>query len=404
MQIQPILSALRKHRLATFLIALEIALACAVLCNACFMIASRLSAMHVDSGVDEAALATIQITGYEPSRSADVDARALAALRGVPGVQSVSLLNSIPFGMRRGTAGITTDAAGKHFGGVIEFYVGSPGSFHALGLQVVTGRGPQAEDFQPFTGLLPDQAPIQVTQAFAEHLWPGANPLGKQIWLDKSHYQVVGVLKNLVRPDPPGWPTEQRGWSVFVPAQPGKYLTGSYLLRADPQDMPRVMRDALAAITKALPDVVIDREDSHTLTELRDGTFRNDRAMAGLLVGVIVALLGVTALGIVGLASFWVAQRRKQIGVRRALGATRGDILRYFQTENFLIVTFGIVLGMVLAFAINLTLMKFYELPRLPFFYLPIGALALWALGQLAVLAPALRAAAVPPVVATRTV
>jgi putative ABC transport system permease protein len=119
---------------------------------------------------------------------------------------------------------------------------------------------------------------------------------------------------------------------------------------------------------------------------------------------VIVALLGVTALGIVGLASFWVAQRRKQIGVRRALGATRGDILHYFQTENFLIVTLGIVLGMVLAFGLNLLLMQHYELPRLPFWYLPVGAVALWALGQLAVLAPALRAAAVPPVVATRSV
>ncbi|MDE2315839.1 MAG: FtsX-like permease family protein, partial [Xanthomonadaceae bacterium] len=129
-----------------------------------------------------------------------------------------------------------------------------------------------------------------------------------------------------------------------------------------------------------------------------------DRAMAGMLVGVIVALLGVTALGIVGLTSFWVAQRRKQIGVRRAIGATRGDILRYFQTENFLIVTFGIALGMLLAYLLNAVLMKFYELPHLPMYYLPIGALALWALGQLAVLGPALRAAQVPPVVATRSV
>jgi putative ABC transport system permease protein len=58
----------------------------------------------------------------------------------------------------------------------------------------------------------------------------------------------------------------------------------------------------------------------------------------------------------------------------------------------------------VLAYAINLLLMTHYELPRLPFFYLPIGAAMLWGLGQLAVLGPALRAAAVPPVVATRTV
>jgi putative ABC transport system permease protein len=125
--------------------------------------------------------------------------------------------------------------------------------------------------------------------------------------------------------------------------------------------------------------------------------------MTGLLFGVIVALLLVTALGIVGLASFWVAQRRRMIGVRRALGATRGNILHYFQTENFLLATLGIALGMVLAYAINLFLMLHYELPRLPGIYFPVGAIALWLIGQLAVLGPALRAAAVPPVVATRS-
>ncbi|MCP1373536.1 ABC transporter permease [Dyella lutea] len=404
MQIAPILAALRKHRLATVLIALEIALACAVLCNACFIIASRLSAMHVESGIDEPALATVQLTGYDPSQSVDVDARALAALRAVPGVQSVTLLNSIPFGARRGTAGITTDAERQHFGGVIEFYVGAPGSLDALGSRIVAGRGPRPEDFQPFTGFMPNEANVQITQALADHLWPGVDPLGKEFWMLKSHYRVVGVLKTLVRPDPPGWTPQERLWSVFVPAQPGPYLTGSYLLRADPKEMPRVMRDALAAVARALPEVVIDRDASQTLTDLRHETFRNDRIMAGLMLGVIAALLLVTALGIVGLASFWVAQRRKQIGVRRALGATRGDILRYFQTENFLIVSLGIALGMLLAYALNVALMQVYELPRLPLAYLPVGALALWVLGQLSVLAPALRAAAVPPVVATRSV
>jgi putative ABC transport system permease protein len=404
MQIRPILSALRKHRLATLLIALEIALACAVLCNACFMIANRMSAMHVESGVDENSLGTIQLNGYEPDQAVDLNARVLTGLRGIGGVQSVSLLNSIPFGERRGTAGLSLDAAGKHFGGVVEFYVGGPGSFQALGLKLTSGRSPVVDDFQPFSGLMPDTASVQVTRALAEHLWPGQNPLGKRIWLIKSPYTVVGVIDHLVRPDPAGWPAGQRDWSIFVPASPGKMLAGSYLIRARPADLDRVMTEAKAAIRKIAPDMVLDGDQSHTLAYLRHRTFQTDRAMTGLLIGVIVALLGVTAFGIVGLASFWVAQRRKQIGIRRALGATRTDILRYFQTENFLIVTLGIVLGMLAAVSINLGLMKLFELPRLPLWYLPVGAVALWLLGQLAVLVPALRAAAVPPVVATRSV
>jgi putative ABC transport system permease protein len=98
-----------------------------------------------------------------------------------------------------------------------------------------------------------------------------------------------------------------------------------------------------------------------------------------------------------------VQQRTKQIGVRRALGATRGQILRYFQTENFLLATIGIVLGMLFAYAINQLLMGKYELPRLPLIYLPVGAALLWLLGQIAVYGPARKAALVPPAVATRS-
>ena len=126
--------------------------------------------------------------------------------------------------------------------------------------------------------------------------------------------------------------------------------------------------------------------------------------MAWMLVLVCVVMLAVTAFGIVGLTSFWVAQRRRQIGIRRAVGATRGDILSYFRTENFLLTGMGVVLGMALAFGINVYLMQHYEMDRMPWYYLPGSAIALWLLGQLAVLGPALRAAAVPPVVATRSV
>ena len=111
-------------------------------------------------------------------------------------------------------------------------------------------------------------------------------------------------------------------------------------------------------------------------------------------------LLLATTAGIVGLSSFWVSQRRRQIGIRRALGATRGDILAYFQIENFLIVGVGVSLGIALAVAGNLWLMARGELPRMPPLFALLGALVLWLLGQIAVLGPARRAAAISPVAA----
>src|SRR5690606_7984853 len=103
---------------------------------------------------------------------------------------------------------------------------------------------------------------------------------------------------------------------------------------------------ALRTLKADGPLRLVSPKAATTLEAARDKYYRNDRAMAWLLVGVCLLLLTVTAVGIAGLTSFWVAQRRRQIGIRRAIGATRGDILRYFQTENFLIATIGIALGM----------------------------------------------------------
>jgi putative ABC transport system permease protein len=141
-----------------------------------------------------------------------------------------------------------------------------------------------------------------------------------------------------------------------------------------------------------------------SIEQVRSEAYAEDRAMAIILSVVIFCLLTITALGIVGMASFWVAQRTKQIGTRRALGATKFDILRYFQTENFIITTMGLIGGGILTYAFSLYLMKEYQAPRLPWYYVPVGFVCLWFLGQLAVLGPALRASRVPPAVATRSV
>lgn len=179
-------------------------------------------------------------------------------------------------------------------------------------------------------------------------------------------------------------------------------LGGGFMIRSKPAQLDRTLQAAAAALAKA--DAGHVQAKTFTFPELRAKYFRGDLAVGRMLTAILVILLVVTTLGVTGLASFWVQQRRRQIGMRRALGATRGDILRYFQIENFLIVTFGVLLGALCMYALNLFLMHRFELPRLPFAYLGIGALALWLLGQLAVFGPALRASHVPPVVATRSV
>jgi putative ABC transport system permease protein len=118
---------------------------------------------------------------------------------------------------------------------------------------------------------------------------------------------------------------------------------------------------------------------------------------------ICVILLSVTAAGIVGLTSFWVGQRARQIGVRRAFGARKIDILRYFQIENLMIVGTGAMVGVLFAYVLSAWLMAHYEMMHLPLFYVAIGVLTLILLGQIAALVPATHASNVPPIVAARS-
>jgi putative ABC transport system permease protein len=128
------------------------------------------------------------------------------------------------------------------------------------------------------------------------------------------------------------------------------------------------------------------------------------RNMAIFLSVVTAMILGVSCLGIFGLATYNVSTRTKQIGTRRAIGARKRDIIAYFMVENAFVLSAGVLAGCVLALATGYWLSTQYALPRLDLYYLVGGVLFLWLVGQLAVWQPARRAASVPPSVATRTV
>ena len=121
-----------------------------------------------------------------------------------------------------------------------------------------------------------------------------------------------------------------------------------------------------------------------------------------MLGAVCALLLAITAFGVVGLTMYWVGQRRRQIGMRRALGARRVDILRYFHTENLLIAGTGCILGIALGLLLAIPGCCQSGAPPHEPGYICGGALMVLVLCQLAVLWPALRAASVAPAIATR--
>lgn len=408
--IQPILASLRHHRLTTALLMLQVALTCAIVCNVAFMIAHRWGEVHIDSGVDEASLSMLDSQGVKADAAPWVrHTEDLAALRRIPGVTAAVAVDTLPLGGSESSTGAcgsseALEAAikansidGQSACAQFATLAGSPGELAALGLKLIAGR-----DFTPDDYKTGDISAAIISRELAERLYPGAQALGKSLYNGSdTPIRIVGVVETLMRPYLRDASINQ--YTMLWPQLPNSNNV-TYLLRSAPQDKERVLKAAVAALNKVNPQRIIPAKYVRTYTQMRAHYFQRDTTMIGLLLASALGLLFVTALGITGLANFWVQQRTRSIGIRRAIGATRGDILRYFQAENFLIVTLGIAIGMLLAFALNVVLMQHYELPRLPLYYLLIGALALWALGQLSVLGPALRAAKVPPVVATRSV
>ena len=404
LQLRPILSTLRRHRTAALLIVLEIALTCAIVSNAVFLILNRVERLRFPSGMADSELVYVSTSSIGRDSESPANTRMdLAALRAIPGVRSVAIVNEIPYGNESENTGVNLSPDQKAPTIDVSTYRADVGGIDTLGLRLVAGRDFKPDEIAEGRELDKSDDPqlpsAIVTRATAERLFGTRDPIGQVIYMLGSHpTRVVGLVDRLVRPQPRNDDAHDL-YSVILPVRQ-TFNAGMYMLRTDPARRGAVLKAAQQALDRKDGRRVAG--DSGLFTDLRDDFYRSDVSMVWLLAGVCVALLVVTAFGIVGLASFWVQQRTRMIGTRRALGATRGQILRYFQTENLLLTSAGIALGMLGAFGINQWLMTQYELPRLPALYLPLGALMLWALGQLAVLAPARRAAALPPAYAMR--
>jgi putative ABC transport system permease protein len=216
---------------------------------------------------------------------------------------------------------------------------------------------------------------------------------------------IIGIVDPLHRQGVDQWSNSYAGQALIWPLRADDSRGIHYIVRARPGQLADAMRGAPKALYGQSRLRIIDPQDGiQDYATIRHKAYDRDRGMA-ILMGIICAvLLAITAAGIVGLTSFWVGQRRKQIGVRRALGARKRDILNYFLTENLLITAGGVVLGVLLALLVNGWMITQFEMARLSPAYVAIGVVVLLLLGQGAVLAPALRASRVSPVEATRSV
>jgi putative ABC transport system permease protein len=406
MELRPILSALRRNKVGAILIGLQMAITLAILCNALFIIEQRLALSHRLTGADETNVFVIsnQWVGNPPDLAARLRAD-LAGLRSLPGVVDATVSNSYPMGNAGSTEGINLTAEQQTPTALTAMYLMDEHGLAALGLKLIAGRNFQPDEVLELVGFTDIKAPssIIITRALADKVFPGKSAVGQSIYLQylAKHVPVVGVVDRLQVPwtQAGGWGSQFSDNSMLVP-----FLfvstSNNYIVRVQPGQLAPVMKAAEKKLFELDPARVL--EPSQTMQFVRDDAYQDDRGLAVILGVVCAALVAVTAFGIVGLTSYWVAQRRRQIGIRRALGATRQAIVRYFQIENLLIAGAGSVLGLALAVSLNLWMVSAFEMERLHVSYTVIGAVLILLLGQAAVLWPALRAASIPPALATR--
>lgn len=410
LQVRPILSALRRHKAAAVLIVLQIALTLAIVSNALFIVQTRMVHLSRPTGTDESSLFVIKNgwLGGLDSRSVDAQIRVdLATLRQLPGVHDAFASEAYPL---EGGGGFlsqikrTPDQTARPQLAIA--YFADEHAIATLGVSLIAGRNFHPDEIgsqDTYDRIAP--AVIIITRDLATKLFPDGTALGRTVWLPDGPTTVVGILASLQGPYAGSTTRSIDEDSILLPARLADPATDTmYLVRAQPGQLDALQRAAPAALLAQNRMRLIDPDEGVlTLAQARAQGYATDRGVAISMMVVCVLLLLATAGGIVGLSSFWVSQRHRQIGIRRALGATRADILHHFQIENFLIVSGGIALGAGFSYATNLLLMAHFELPRLPLYAMPLGGLLLWLLGQLAVYGPARRAAMVAPVWAIRS-
>ena len=401
MEFRPIFSALRRSPTGAILVALQIALALAITVNSIYIVQQRLDKIGREKGIDVENIFVVSFAPVGKDFNGEVVMREdVQLLRSLPGVVDATTSNAVPLSGGGSSNMYYTEPGEKGAESPVNYFMVDEHGLDTLGVKLAEGR-----NFEPSVVTYYDRnssafvPEVIISRAVAQELFKDEPALGKTVYDSLgSPARVVGLYDVMLG----SWPTwEKLDHTALHPAIADAQQS-VYIVRAQPgkrNELMKLAEDRLNALDNGR---IITRVRS--LEQIAAGSYSDDRAMAVYLSIVTLMLVGIAALGIFGLAAFNVSTRTKQIGTRRAVGARRTDVVRYFLVENGLITSVGVLVGCVLALLLGFWLSTTFELPRLNLYYLVGGVAVLWVVGLSAALVPARRAALVSPAIATRTV
>jgi len=405
MDIGPIWRAMMKNKAGFILIALQIAVTMTIMVNAFAIIQERTNNAGRPSGLDEAntfALVSALFTEYEREDKKAMIDEDLALIRGLPGVKNAVATNSFPLRQGGWSMGLQLEPGNQSSDSVgSAIYFVDEHGVDTFASKIIDGKNftpnqvawtIEDDDTWPAHGI--------ITEALGKDLFPDeeGSYVGKTFYVnDDDPVNVVGVIEKLQAPWP-GWSGVEK--SMIVPQRRVSDYQ-RYVVRAEPGYRDALMPQIEELLTNSNKDRLI--RDMTIMEDVREAAYLDDAALIKILTFIVGMLTVITGLGIVGLASFNVSRRTRQIGIRRALGATKPAIVRYFMVENFLVSSIGVVIGGILSVALNIAMVEAFALEPLAWYVIPLAMIALWMVGQAAVAGPARRASNITPAIATRS-
>ncbi|MGC1615631.1 MAG: ABC transporter permease, partial [Candidatus Acidiferrum sp.] len=390
-----------RARLRQLLIIGEFALSVILLTGAGLMIATFSKLIHTDPGFNPQRILSAQFwligSNYnsEP-QIATFDRAIVQRLEAIPGVDAAAVIAAgLPL-ERGGNNGVRMPNSPDWYS--VDYREITPGFFRAMGIPLRQGRTFSGADSETADKV------VIVNQAFVRKHFPSSSPIDEHIFLGKTSCEIIGVVGDVKsRLDQTAVPT------TFIPAAQASYGTSALfegwfprivLVRSnvDPLSLSNSVRTAIAAVDPTVPTGSIRSMEqvlSHSLAL---------RSFMMFLLGLFAALaLVLASVGMYGVISFAVSQRTREIGVRMALGAHPGDVLRLILGEGLKLVLAGVVLGIIAALAMTrlLSTLIYGVSASDPLIFLSVVAL-LVVVALAACFVPARRAMRVDPIVALR--
>jgi predicted permease len=385
------------HRLRNTLVVAQVAICLVLLVGATLFVRSLQAAQHIDPGFepDQLLIASVDLVpnGYTPETGRQFHRRLTEAVSGVPGLQSHAIARQVPLGIGgTSSTGVSIDGYTPQPDEEINivYNVVGPRYFETMQIPMLRGREFTTEDSA-------SSAPaLIVNETMARRYWGEREVLGSRARIGKTDYTVVGVAKDI-----------KYGQLNEAPL-PYMYLaldqnfSSQAVLHVRSTAAPATVLAAVRDVVRTL-DPNLPLYDARTVEEhLRTAVFAQ-RMGANLLgvMGILAVVLA--AVGLYGVIAYAVSQRTQEMGIRLALGAAPGDLLKMVLRQGIVLTSLGLAVGLVLAFAATGFMRSMLPgiAPRDPLTFIAVPA-ALMAIAIIAALIPARRAGAVDPVVALR--